>query len=152
MKKLMENFNKFVNEESDEEYEARRGQSGPATGLQQSYTFKIYIPGHYRGDPSQTVMYAENVPMSMIDTKDYEEYKVSHKDPERFLKISKEGLQQLGFEPNDYGNFNLGMSVIDQVPEKIMVEVPYNPRTGEFMVDKLRPYQKPPKVVDAGGM
>lgn len=152
MKKLMENFNKFVNEQELETMQEQEPEAMEGEGLKQSYTFKIYIPGHYRGDPSQTVMYAENVPISMIDTKDYEEYKATHKGPERFLKISKEGLQQLGFEPNDYGNFNLGMSVIDQVPETIMVEVPYNPRTGDFMLDKLKPYQKPPKVVDAGGM
>ena len=137
--------------ETDEEYEARRGKSGPATELQQSYTFNIYRPGHYRSDRSITVMYAENVPMSMIDTKDYERNKVTHKDPERFLKISKEGLQRLGLEANEYGNFGVDMYVVDQVPETIELTVPYNPRSGEFMTDQVKPYMIP-KVVDASSM
>jgi len=137
--------------ETDEEYEARRGKSGPATELQQGYTFRIYQPGYYRTDPSTTVMYAENVPMSMIDTKDYERNKVTHKDPERFLRISKEGLQRLGLEANEYGNFGVDMYPIDEVPETIELAVPYNLRSGEFMTDQVKPY-KIPKIVDASSM
>ena len=97
-------------------------------------------------------MYAENVPVSMLETERYERNKAEgYKSPERFLSISKEGLQRLGFEPNEYGNFGVSMYPIDQVPETIEVAVPYNPRTGEFMTKQVEPYMIP-KVVDVGGM
>jgi len=152
MKKLMENFNKFVKEEEamqEQEPEAMEGE-----GLKQSYTFLIYRPGHDYRDRSTTVMYAENVPVSMLDTKDYDDKVANDPDyvnPERVLEISKEGLQRLGFEPNKYGNFNLDSYPIDQVPETIELSVPYNPRTGEFMTDQVKPYMIP-KVVDASSM
>jgi len=138
-----------------EEFEAIQEQEPGEMGgdeLKQSYTFNIYRPGHYRGDPSRTVMYVENVPVSMLDTERYEQNKTEgYKSPERFLEISKEGLQRLGFEPNDYGNFSVEMYPIDQIPETIELNVPYNPRTGEYMTDQVKPYMIP-KVVDAGAM
>ena len=152
MKKLMENFNKFVNEEELETIQEQEPEEMGGDELKQSYTFNIYRPGHYRGDSSTTVMYAENVPVSMLDTERYERNKAEgYKNPERFLEISKEGLQRLGFEPNDYGNFSVEMYPIDKVPETIELTVPYNPRTGEFMTDQVKSYMIP-KVVDAGGM
>ncbi len=138
-------------EETDEEYEARRGKSGPAIGLGESYTFVVYRPGHYRRDPSTTVAYVENVPMSMIDTEDYERNEMTHKDPERFLHISKESLLKLGFEPNSYGKFNLETYVVEKIPETVDVMVPYNLRAGEFMIDQVPPY-KMPRMIDAGRM
>ena len=138
-----------------EELEAMQEQEPEEMGgdeLKQSYTFNIYRPGHYRSDSSTTVMYAENVPVSMLDTERYEQNKAEgYKDPERFLSISKEGLQKLGFEANEYGNFSVEMYPIDQVPETIELTVPYNPRSGEFMTDQVKPYMIP-KVVDVGGM
>lgn len=152
MKKLMENFNKFVNEQELETMQEQEPEEMGGDELKQSYTFNIYRPGHYRSDPSRTVMYVENVPVSMLDTERYEQNKAEgYTDPERFLSISKEGLQRLGFEPNDYGNFSVDMYPIDQVPETIELTVPYNPRTGEFMTDQVKSYMIP-KVVDAGGM
>ena len=118
---------------------------------EQSHAFEIYSPGHYRSDPDTTIMYVDNVPMSMIDVEEYESFKSTHKDPERFYKISKEGMQKLGFKLNEYGNLSVGSRRIDEVPERIEVTVPYNPRTGEFMLDNLRASQNP-KVVDASGM
>ena len=109
---------------------------------EQSYAFEIYSPGFYRSDPDTTIMYVENVPMSMIDTKEY-----VGKSGEGYLEISKEGLQKLGFKPTS----DVGSRRIDEVPERIEVTVPYNPRTGEFMLDNLRASQNP-KVVDASGM
>jgi len=152
MKKLMENFNKFVNEQELETMQEQEPEEMGGDELKQSYTFNIYRPGHYRSDRSTTVMYVENVPVSMLDTKRYEQNKAEgYTDPERFLSISKEGLQRLGFEPNDYGNFSVDMYPIDQVPETIELTVPYNPRTGEFMTDQVKSYMIP-KVVDAGAM
>ena len=119
--------------------------------LKQSYTFRIARPGHYRGDSDTNIVYAVNVPLNMLDTKDYEEYKVTHKNPERFLKISKEGLQRLGFEANEYGNYGVEMYPVEQIPETIEIKVPYNPRTGEFMTDQVKSYMIP-KVVDASSM
>ena len=109
---------------------------------EQSHAFEIYSPGHYRSDPDTTIMYVENVPMSMIDTKEY-----VGKSGEGYLEISKEGLQKLGFKPTS----DVGSRRIDEVPERIEVTVPYNPRTDEFMLDSLRASQNP-KVVDASGM
>ena len=109
---------------------------------EQSHTFEIYSPGFYRSDPDTTIMYVENVPMSMIDTKEYVGL-----SGEGYLEISKEGLQKLGFKPTS----DVGSRRIDEVPERIEVTVPYNPRTGEFMLDNLRASQNP-KVVDASGM
>jgi len=119
--------------------------------LKQSYAFQIYEPGHFREDPDKTLMYVENVPLSAIRTEDYEKYKAEgYKKPERFLKIKKEFLSELGFQANKYGNFNVGMYVIDQVPETIGVNVPFNLRTGEFMTDQVN-LDRIPKVVDAQG-
>ena len=137
-----------------EELEAMQEQEPEEMGgdeLKQSYTFRIARPGHYRGDSDTNVVYAVNGPLSMLDTKDYEEYKVTHKNPERFLKISKEGLQRLGFEANEYGNYGVEMYPVEQIPETIEIKVPYNPRTGEFMTDQVKSYMIP-KVVDAGAM
>ena len=137
-----------------EELEAMQEQEPEEMGgdeLKQSYTFRIARPGHYRGDSDTNIVYAVNVPLSMLDTKDYEEYKVTHKNPERFLKISKEGLQRLGFEANEYGNYGVEMYPVEQIPETIEIKVPYNPRTGEFMTDQVKSYMIP-KVVDAGAM
>ena len=137
-----------------EELEAMQEQEPEEMGgdaLKQSYTFRIAQPGHYRGDSDTNVVYAVNVPLSMLDTKDYEEYKVTHRNPERFLKISKEGLQRLGFEANEYGNYGVEMYPVEQIPETIEIRVPYNPRTGEFMTDQVKPYMIP-KVVDASRM
>ena len=117
-----------------------------------SHAFEIYSPGHYGTDPDTTIMYVDNVPMSMIDVSQYESYKsTGAKNPERFYKISKEGMQKLGFKLNEYGNFSVRSRRIDEIPERIEVTVPYNPRTGEFMLDNLRASQNP-KVVDASGM
>ena len=120
--------------------------------LKQSYTFEIYRPGlDYRLDPDTTLMYVENVPLSMLNVEEYEKYKADgYKRPERFLKIKKEFLSELGFQANSYGNFNVGMHVIDRAPETIGVNVPFNPRTGEFMTDKVDP-ERMPKVVNAQG-
>ena len=119
---------------------------------EQSHAFEIYSPGFYKNDPDTTIMYVDNVPMSMIDVSQYESYKsTGAKNPERFYKISKEGMQKLGFKPNEYGNFSVRSRRIDEIPERIEVTVPYNPRTGEFMLDNLRASQNP-KVVDASGM
>ena len=137
-----------------EELEAMQEQEPEEMGgdeLKQSYTFRIARPGHYRGDSDTNIVYAVNVPLSMLDTKDYEEYKVTHKNPERFLKISKEGLQRLGFEANEYGNYGVEMYPVEQIPETIEIKVPYNPRTGAFMTDQVKSYMIP-KVVDAGAM
>ena len=137
-----------------EELEAMQEQEPEEMGgdeLKQSYTFRIARPGHYRGDSDTNIVYAVNVPLSMLDTKDYEEYKVTHKNPERFLKISKEGLQRLGFEANEYGNYGVEMYPVEQIPETIEIKVPYNPRTGEFMTDQVKSYMIP-KVVDASSM
>ena len=117
--------------------------------LKQSYTFEIYRPGHYREDPDTTLMYVENVPLDMLTTEDYEKYKADgYKNPERFLKIKKEFLSELGFQANKYGNFNVGMYVIDRAPETIGVSVPFNLRTRELMTDRVDP-DKILKVVDA---
>jgi len=119
--------------------------------LKQSYAFQIYEPGHFREDPDKTLMYVENVPLSAIRTEDYEKYKAEgYKDPERFLKIKKEFLSELGFQANKYGNFKVSSYVIDQVPETIGVNVPFNLRTGEFMTDQVN-LDRIPKVVDAQG-
>ena len=118
---------------------------------EQSYTFEIYRPGHYGTDLDTTIMYVDNVPMSMIDVSQYEMYKSTAPNPERFYKISKEGMQKLGFKLNEYGNLSVRSKIIDEIPERIEVTVPYNPRTGEFMLDNLRAFQNP-KVVDASGM
>jgi len=119
--------------------------------LKQSYTFEIYRPGHYREDPDTTLMYVENVPLSMLTTEDYKKYKADgYKKPERFLKIKKEFLSELGFQANKYGNFKVSSYVIDQVPETIGVNVPFNLRTGEFMTDQVN-LDRIPKVVDAQG-
>ena len=137
-----------------EELEAMQEQEPEEMGgdeLKQSYTFRIARPGHYRGDSDTNIVYAVNVPLSMLDTKDYEEYKVTHKNPERFLKISKEGLQRLGFEANEYGNYGVEMYPVEQIPETIEIKVPYNPRTGEFMTNQVKSYMIP-KVVDASSM
>tara|TARA_R110002020_G_scaffold40972_1_gene120889 strand:+ start:329 stop:718 length:390 start_codon:yes stop_codon:yes gene_type:complete len=110
----------------------------------QGHAFVIYRPGHYRSDPSTTIAYVDNVPMSMIDTENYVRFKSTHTDPERFLKISEEGMQTLG-----YGT-SVDSRRIDKVPERIEVTVPYNPRTGELMLDNsLDPL---PEVIDASGM
>ena len=150
--KITKNSLKQIIKEELEAMQEQEPEAMEGEGLKQSYTFNIYRPGHYRGDSSTTVMYAENVPVSMLDTERYEQNKAEgYKNPERFLSISKEGLQRLGFEPNDYGNFSVEMHPIDQVPETIELTVPYNPRSGEFMTDQVKPYMIP-KVVDAGGM
>ena len=109
----------------------------------QSYTFKVYRPGFYRNDPNTTLMFVENVPMSMIDSKEYAGEKEG-----QWLQISKEGFQKLGFSPNKYGNFDLGSHKIDAVPETVQVTVGYNPRTGDFMTEQA----VLPKVVDASSM
>ena len=122
---------------------------------EQSHAFEIYSPGFYRSDPDTTIMYVENVPMSMIDTKEYVGLYTRSvpgntgvpESGEGYLEISKEGLQKLGFKPTS----DVGSRRIDKVPERIEVTVPYNPRTGEFMLDNLRASQNP-KVVDASGM
>ena len=120
--------------------------------LKQSYTFEIYRPGHYREDPDTTLMYVENVPLSMLNVEEYEKYKAEgYKNPERFLKIKKEFLSELGFQANKYGNFNVGMYVIDRVPETIGVNVPFNLRTRELMTDRVDP-DKILKIVDAQGV
>ena len=117
--------------------------------LKQSYNFKIYEPGHFREDPDKIIMYVENVPLSALTTEDYEKYKAEgYKKPERFLKIKKEFLSELGFQANKYGNFKVSSYVIDQVPETIGVNVPFNLRTGEFMTDQVN-LDRIPKVVDA---
>lgn len=119
--------------------------------LKQSYSFQIYEPGHFREDPDKTIMYVENVPLSAIRTENYEKYKAEgYKDPERFLKIKKEFLSELGFQANKYGNFKVSSYVIEQVPETIGVNVPFNLRTGEFMTDQVN-LDRIPKVVDAQG-
>ena len=120
--------------------------------LKQSYNFEIYDPGHYREDPSTTLMYVENVPLSMLGTEDYEKYKAEgYVNPERFLRIKKEFLSELGFQANKYGNFNVGMNVIDRAPDSIGVNVPFNLRTREFMMDRVNP-DRILKVVDAQGI
>ena len=122
---------------------------------EQSHAFEIYSPGFYKNDPNTTIMYVENVPMSMIDTKEYVGLYTRSapgntgvpKPGEGYLEISKEGLQKLGFKSTS----DVMSRRIDDVPERIEVTVPYNPRTGEFMLDNLRASQNP-KVVDASGM
>ena len=112
----------------------------------------VGYPGHYREDPDTTLMYVENVPLSMLNVEEYEKYKAEgYKNPERFLKIKKEFLSELGFQANKYGNFNVGMYVIDRVPETIGVNVPFNLRTRELMTDRVDP-DKILKIVDAQGV
>jgi len=100
------------------------------------HDFVIYRPGHYRSDPNTTIAYVVNVPMSMIDTIEHPSLGGGTWEE---LEISEEGMQTLG-----YGT-SVVSTRIDEVPERIEVTVPYNPRTGEFLSEL-------PRVIDASGM
>ena len=62
-----------------------------------THNFKV-VRTDVDGRSQGTAYYLVNVPYSMLDTRTYEEYKETHKRPERFLKPSMELLKKAGFD------------------------------------------------------
>jgi len=109
--------------------------------LAETYNFKIYQEGQYRESPITTLGYVANVPMSMIDSESYISFKATHKDPERFLSLKREALEQFGFTGS-----MVYSSQIEKIPEFVQVSATVNLRTGE-----VASVGKPPKFIDAQG-
>jgi len=108
MKLTKAKLQKIIKEEIATYQEGEETSQGmPTPDLQgRTYNFEVLredrsggMPGS-RGPMEGFMYYLINVPYEMLDTSDYEKYKLSHKDPERFLRPSMELLSQTGL---DYG-------------------------------------------------
>ena len=111
--------------------------------MAETHDFKIYEEGHFRGDPSTTLAYIVNVPMSMIDTSASGGLKTTYVKPERLFELTPEALEQFGFPGAQSGVYS---SQIEELPELVQVSATINLKTGE-VVDM----DEPPKFIDAQG-
>lgn len=106
MKLTKAKLQKIIKEEIATYQEGEETSQGmPTPDLQgRTYNFEVLRedrPAGWVSRPMEGFMYyLINVPYEMLDTSDYERYKLSHKDPERFLRPSMELLSQTGL---DYG-------------------------------------------------
>jgi hypothetical protein len=104
---------------------------GPVPDLRgRTYNFKVSrgdrsggMPGS-RGPMEGFMYYLINVPYEMLDTSRFEKFKLSHKDPERFLRPSMELLSQTGLD----GGLQPETILMDGAPP---------------------PPPRPPKIIDA---
>ena len=131
MKTLMENFNKFVNEE---ELEAMQEQE--PRGLSGTYDFLIR-------DDRDDFAYITNVPVSMLDTSSYDSASPDYVDPARLLRLTPEAFEKI-MGRNRTGYF-YDMRV-KKIPKTVQVEATFDLRTGKLLKARV------PKVIDAGAM
>ena len=123
-----------------EELEAMQEQE--PGGLSGTYNFVVRSGDRYSND----VAYITNVPVSMLDTSDYDDTVANRPDyvePARLLRLSPEAFEQI-MGRNRTGYF-YDMRV-KEIPETVQVDATFDLRTGELVEARV------PKLIDAGGM
>ena len=120
-----------------EELEAMQEQE--PGGLSGTYNFVV------RSDRDDFA-YITNVPVSMLDTSDYDDTvanRPDYVDPARLLRLSPEAFEQImGRNRNGYF-YDMR---IREIPETVEVEATFNLRTGEMLEAQV------PKLIDASSM
>ena len=120
-----------------EELEAMQEQE--PGGLSGTYNFVV------RSDRDDFA-YITNVPVSMLDTSDYDDTVANRPDyvePARLLRLTPEAFEQI-MGRNRSGYF-YDMR-IKEIPETVQVDATFDLRTGELVEARV------PKLIDAGGM
>tara|TARA_R110000823_G_scaffold299130_1_gene419822 strand:+ start:859 stop:1269 length:411 start_codon:yes stop_codon:yes gene_type:complete len=123
-----------------EELEAMQEQE--PGGLSGTYNFVVRS-----GDRTMNaVAYITNVPVSMLDTSDYDDTVANRPDyvePARLLRLSPEAFEQI------MGRSRSGYfydARIKEIPETVQVDATFDLRTGKMLEARV------PKLIDASSM
>ena len=123
-----------------EELEAMQEQE--PGGLSGTYNFVVRSGDRYSND----VAYITNVPVSMLDTLDYDDAvanRPGYVEPERLLRLSPEAFEQIMGRSRSGYFYDMR---IKEIPETVQVDATFDLRTGKMLEARV------PKLIDAGGM